>query len=128
LGNAATLGSGGGYKINYLESKLREHHYDIVAITETGFTKNGMVALEGYKKIASNSRLRENGSTVLQAGTAVRRKDDSDLIINYADEINVEECQVVQIGTNQGYSIIVIYRSPNQTKKGIKISLNMFIN
>ena len=94
LGNAATLGSGGGYKINYLESKLREHHYDVLAITETGFTRNRMVALEGYKKIASNSRLRENGSTVLQAGTAVWRKADSDLIINYADEINVEECQI----------------------------------
>ena len=87
---------------------------------ETGFTKNRMVALEGYKKIASNPRLRENGSTVVQAGTAVWRKANSELIINYADEINVEECQMVQIGTNQGYSIIVIYRSPNQTKKGIK--------
>ena len=120
MGNAATLGSGGGYKVNYLESKLREHHYDVVAITETGFTKNGMVALEGYKRIASNPRLRGDGSTVVQAGTAVWRKANSELIINYADRISVEECQMVQIGTNQGYSIIVIYRSPNQTKKGIK--------
>ena len=67
----------------------------MVAITETGFTKDGMAMLEGYKKIVSNSRLRDNGSTVLQAGTAVWRKADSDLIINYADEINVEECQIV---------------------------------
>ena len=101
MGNAATLGSGGGYKVNYLESKLREHHYDVVAITETGFTKNGMVALEGYKKIASNPRLREDGSTVVQAGTAVWRKANSEITINYADEINVEECQMIQIGTNQ---------------------------
>ena len=87
---------------------MREQYYDIVAITETGLTEDGMVALEGYKKIASNSRLRKDGSTVIQAGTAVWRKADSDLIINYADKINVEECQVVQIGTNQGYSIVVI--------------------
>ena len=33
----------------------------MVAITETGFTKDGMVTLEGYKKIVSNPRLRENG-------------------------------------------------------------------
>ena len=92
----------------------------MVAITETGFTKDGMVTLEGYKKIVSNPRLRENGSTVLQAGTAVWRKIDSDLKTNYSDEISVEEGQIVQIGTNQGYNIIVIYRSPNQSKKGIK--------
>ena len=74
----------------------------MVAITETGFTKDGMVTLEGYKKIVSNPRLRENGSTVLQAGTAVWRKIDSDLKTNYSDEISVEEGQIVQIGTNQG--------------------------
>ena len=72
----------------------------MVAITETGFTKDGMVTLEGYKKIVSNPRLRENGSTVLQAGTAVWRKIDSDLKTNYSDEISVEEGQIVQIGTN----------------------------
>ena len=96
MGNAASLRSGGGNKVNYLESKLREQHYDIVAITETGFTENGMVALEGYNKIASNPRLREDGSTVKQVGTAVWRKADSDLVVNYADKINVEECQIVQ--------------------------------
>ena len=74
MGNAATLGSGGGNKVNYLESKLREQYYDVVAITETGFTENGMVALEGYKTIAWNPRLRKDGSTVKQAGTAVWKK------------------------------------------------------
>ena len=47
VGNAATLSSEGGYKIAFLESKLRSEFYDIVAITETRFTENGMVALEG---------------------------------------------------------------------------------
>ena len=65
-----------GVQNNYLESKLREKYYDMVAITETGFTKDGMAMLEGYKKIVSNSRLRDNGSTVLQAGAAVWGKAD----------------------------------------------------
>ena len=68
-----------------------------------------MVALEGYNKIASNPRIRKKGSTVKQAGTAVWRKTKLDLAVNYADKINIKECQIVQIGTNQGYFIVVIY-------------------
>ena len=52
----------------------------------------------------------------------VWKKTESDLVVNYADKINTEECQIVQIGTNQGYSIVVIYRLAGHVKPNFKKS------